>query len=388
MKIVLLSQDKTNKSVRLLASHLEDAVRESSGEVCLWEVKDFKWKDDRHITNGEEEISLEEIAFVMKRTWGPIREKALTICQDLEKKGVKIINGTGFIEWSHSKIRQYEMLSTTGKKHLLSNTFCVDKTSFEEITSRTPREDIAEAIMKKGEGSVRFPMVLKKDQGCCADGVYLISSLDVFKAFVSNNLTQLQDGFLLQAFVGSHEKNEISNYFRINAVDGKVQSIVQFQLRWQYSDKLQVSQLVDFKEAEDKVIHPTIFPSESLKEMMTACPYYQEVVGIDVMFDGNKMYLLEYNDGPAISVVVDLGVEALKLKALSESQVEAAISCRQFAKAIADFCVEKFVPTPLFYEGKEMTYQFKAEERKEKTNLREEQPSSKTPVYRRKTCSF
>lgn len=328
MKMLLLVQDKNNRSIQLLVQALE----KKNADVLIWEIKDTELSSDKAVlSNGKETLAIKDISLVVKRTWGPIREKGLALCQALETQGVNVLNGCHFIKWSHSKIQQYQTLDFLKKADLFPETVCIDAEYMQNKTS-------AKNLLEELHPDYTFPMVLKKDKGCRADGVYFIDCLDTFEHLLANDAESLSKGFLLQRFISSHTYPHISNYFRLNVVDGKVQSAVQFQLKWQKPEKGKAQQLGEFKEAKEIPVDVSMFPERRLQDILAACPYRQDAVGIDVMFDGEQLYLLEYNDGPAISLVVDLGEKHLNSDKVDK---KAAQACYDFAASIATLCVER-----------------------------------------------
>lgn len=77
--ILVLTQSNENESIRRLIESL--AVR-NQFEVLACEIDQVNLEGDQ-IACGSRLIPLKQINLVIKRTWGPIRTKALKLCQAL-----------------------------------------------------------------------------------------------------------------------------------------------------------------------------------------------------------------------------------------------------------------------------------------------------------------
>lgn len=346
--ILIFTQDVSNKSVELIEAALARAqlnfdLREHY-KILKWNVSNLYVENDflilkshSNLISIRSRIPISDIALVIKRTWSPIRERALHICQILEKRNITILNGCEFIKWSHSKIDQYETLKFN---NILPQTICFDR----QFISNKSDEIIIDATFKKIENNLFFPMIFKTNKGSRATGVYLIESEYSLKELIKNHLTELKnnkmsefkDGFLLQEFIATHPNPSISNYYRINIVDGKAQSVVQFQLRWEKVKDFSYKKLVDFKEAMDKPVDLNFFNKNAIEKILYLCPCKNGVIGVDIVCDAdNKIYLLEFNDGPIISAIVELAE-----KNNSDSH-EAVKKCLEFPGSLAKLCFDK-----------------------------------------------
>ena len=248
----------------------------------------------------------------------------------ISKKFIKII-----LKRLDSKILQYHTLPA-----LFPHTVCFDKQFLLQIKN-DPLDRAIEKIIDK-INILQFPMIFKTDEGCRGDGVYLVGSKqdlrNLLQKFMfelqSNSQSKFRNGFLLQEWVKTHANLDISNYFRINIINGKAQSSVQFQLKWEKSDVNNYKKLADFKNAEDKPIDLAVFDSLQLKRVVSACPCQDGVIGADVLYDNeNKMHLLEYNDGPAVSAIVDLAQR--NNPEINNSAIQ---QCFNFPDEIAKLC--------------------------------------------------
>jgi glutathione synthase/RimK-type ligase-like ATP-grasp enzyme len=355
MNFLLLVQEKNNKSTQLLQEAFQSMLLHDSDDhrLFVWEIQDIQFDgipfdDDTliqqkpgTISDGKTTMAIQDFDLVMKRTHGPIRKKGLAICKTLEESGVKIVNSCDMIEWTHSKIGQYQDLQLNGDDWIFPATITYNAESIESLLkhSKEASDTLVDALLETVAPKLSFPFVLKKDKGCKADGVYLIDSKESFEDLVSKDFDSLSKGFLLQEFLPSYDSSYISNYFRLNIVDGKIQSAVQFQLSWEPMDGSRALKLSDFTEADDRPVDLSIFPKESLQRILSACPYFPEVIGIDVMLCNGALYLLEYNDGPAVSIIVDLGKKFLSLSQDS-TQIKSAQACLDFARAISQSCIK------------------------------------------------
>lgn len=122
--IIILTQDIKNISVQQIAQALRKNI-DRNHHVLIWNVNTVRFsgdclvQDDRFFHTSS--VPLANIAFAIKRTWSAIRSKSLAICQGLETHGIPVFNGCGFIEWSHSKIKQFKT-----SPDLFPNTVCFD----------------------------------------------------------------------------------------------------------------------------------------------------------------------------------------------------------------------------------------------------------------------
>lgn len=337
--ILILSQIKQNESVQQITHSLE-LKNISDCEVRTWEIKkDTVVEFDEHyiVLSGTERLAYTDITFVIKRTWGPIRNKVLEIYRELERRNISVLNSSEFIAWSHSKVQQYQDLH---EKNLLPPTLVYPDATLKALQQNTKQLD---AILEQAEQQLSYPMVLKTDKGCRGDGVYLIENTQGAKALFQDLFLEFEEktqhgyefssGFILQKFIATHHDIDISNYYRINIVNNQAQSAVQFQLRWvKHLDRF-YKKLQEFKEAERKIIPLEFFASEKLNEIIIGPGYTLGVVGIDVIQTNDQLYLLEYNDGPNISETTFMGREALKTQASDVT----ALQCASFADAIADY---------------------------------------------------
>ncbi len=71
---------------------------------------------------------------------------------------ISVLNGCDFIAWSHSKVTQY---------HSLKNLNIIP----ESIVFNLDDQDVTSKLSALG-----FPLVVKTDQGCRTDGVYLVNN--------------------------------------------------------------------------------------------------------------------------------------------------------------------------------------------------------------------
>lgn len=346
--ILILTQDPNNQSVALLEKSLKQAQTnlKEKLEILNWDVSKTQMIGDdlcqlsyENFIGVRKIVKISDIALGIKRTWGPIRKQAISICQKLEEKNVPILNGSRFIEWSHSKIDQYETLKNTA---LFPKTRCFGKEIMADIYTENVQNKI-EQVISHVQGKLQFPLVLKTDKGCRADGVYLVRSIPVLKELlnelfmqiIKNKTHEIKDGFLLQEFIVTHPNEQISNYYRINIVNGEPQSAVQFQLKWSMVKGFSYEKLSDFEGHDDKPMDLSFFPKEDLESIVFRCPCKNGVVGADILYYNDEMYLLEFNDGPVISSIVELS----NTEKPTEKNLKAIEACRDFPMTIASLCL-------------------------------------------------
>lgn len=338
--ILILTQALKNESVDLLERSLLDMQNKTDRKytVLKWAIDKVTIKTDTITYDSDVTLPISEIALAIKRTWGPIRTKALLLCQQLEQQGVIILNGCQFIEWTHSKILQYQHLEN---EHLFPKSLCFNADSIETVTQDNYKKTVKK-IMNDAEEHLRFPMVLKTNKGCRADGIFLLKTNhaleelleELFISMMATPSLEFREGFLLQEFILTHPNPSISNYFRLNIVNGKPQSAVQFQLKWQPEGNHLYEKLVDFQGCEDKPINLTDLPISFITKVIQACPCKNGVVGVDLICYQNSRYLLEFNDGPAIALIIELA----KTAQLTSETYPGIQACNAFANEIATLC--------------------------------------------------
>lgn len=335
--ILILTQALKNKSVEMLA----DSLRESDKEVLIWEVHPQTIKlSERGIqyTPSDKSASIfidyDDLHLVIKRTWGPIRDFALSVCKSLEEKHVAILNGCKFIEWSHSKIQQYLAFENTG---IMPKSICLSADAIAK-NYLIPAGELIDILNQLILEQLNYPVILKTDRGCRGDGIYLIDSKNALNELIQTEKFSkiFEGGVILQQFIETNLDREISNYYRINLVNMHPVSAVKFNLIWEVDPSSGVKRLIDADEIQDFPVSVSLF--NNINKLIAACPYEHEVSGIDVVMDLNgNLLLLEFNDGPAISLITELGQRDLHH---SERSSEAA-QCANFGVMIAEACLEK-----------------------------------------------
>lgn len=344
--IVILTQEKDNVSVSMIAKELKSQLLTFADtqtfQVVIIVLDNVRVSADKleypasaYPTFHATQIPFTDIALVIKRTFGPAREKALAICKALESKQVPVLNGCDFIEWSHSKIRQYKDLEN---KKIIPKSVCFGN----EYVQTSKIKNVFAEIDKK----LTYPMVLKTSKGSRTDGVYLVESraaltqlLEIlFKVIEENPRSdkayEIRSGFILQQYIGTgHTDKSLSVYYRVNIVDRQAQSAVQFVLQWQTEQDKLYKRLKDF-DGQDKPVSLACFDKDQLAAIIDACPCDHGVVGADIILS-DKLYLLEYNDGPVVSAIVNLANQSYA-ELISE---DARQQCAAFPVAIAKTCI-------------------------------------------------
>lgn len=313
--ILILTQTNNNESIRLLRASLE---KQDQFNVLSYEISQITLVNEHLVINESNHIFtilLKDISLIIKRTWGPMRTQALELCQTLTDQHVTILNGCDFIRWSHSKVAQYESL-----KHL-------NLIPESMVINLDDEIDIGAQLDLLG-----FPLIIKKDQGCRADGVYLVANQSEFNQLISDLKKEGSErSVLIQKYIPNVSDPSVSSYYRINVVAKKAQSAVQFQLKWVAHDHKSYKTLGNLDSPDDKAVPLSFFDRVQLQAIINACPYTMDVVGLDVMISEGKLWLLEFNDGPNIDLTVNLG------KKLT-SDLDTSIQSQQFSDAIAQHC--------------------------------------------------
>lgn len=337
--IIILTQDVKNISVQQIENSLKKNI-DSNYQVLICDVNNVGFSGNGLLLNdsffnSSSPIPFASIAFAITRTWSAIRSKSLAVSQRLASHGVSIINGCEFIEWSHSKIKQFKTCSD-----LFPKTVCFDA-EFMKSTKDKKHDEIIQEVVATVDKNLQFPVVFKTDEGCRADGIFLVQTKSDLSLLMIKILStppeESKNGFLLQEFIITNNNPFISNYYRVNLVGGHVQSAVQFQMLWrQNADGFY--KLSDFPDANDMPIDINEFPAEKLNAIICGCRGEIDCVGIDVVKDASgKLLLLEYNDGPVVSQIVSLGEKFLTEPVCSE----AAAACIAFPDKIAKRCVSE-----------------------------------------------
>ena len=163
--ILILTQAIQNKSIDLLKSALQQQIDLLHNDITLlvWEIQSeaifFENYSIQYRPNQGEIISVDfsDLLLVIKRTWGPIRDLALSICHSLEENDVPILNGCQFISWSHSKIQQYLSME---KYHVIPHSIWIEPISSDN------NSDTFEKINRAITDNFSYPVVIKTDRGC------------------------------------------------------------------------------------------------------------------------------------------------------------------------------------------------------------------------------
>lgn len=178
--IVILTQDINNVSVQQIAAALRCNINTKKFQVLILDVNVISAN-----TLLQAPIhKFSDIAFAIKRTFSPIRNKALAICEKLEEEGVPVFNECAFIRWSHSKIAQYKT-----SPHLFPQTVCFDAEFMRSIQDKDEKEVAQKVIKTLGFSKLTFPLVFKTSEGCRGDGIFLVETENALKALMEKLLT-------------------------------------------------------------------------------------------------------------------------------------------------------------------------------------------------------
>ncbi len=342
--IVILTQQVDNASVQMIRAALSSTLHGTPYKLHVVAVKTAELTQQgikialAHSLWQSSLIPFAEIALVMKRTWGPVRSKALVLCRGLEKQGITVLNGCDYIELTHHKIAQYQH----EKLHaLFPRSVCFDA-AFVATAKGMTDYGCAHVLQQIAEQGLCFPLVFKTSQGCRTDGVYRVDTVEelhqllggLFLQLTRNPVhSELTHGLLLQQFIQTDASDiDLAEYYRINLVAGRAQSAMQFQLRWE-STTGGYKKLREFREAIDKPIELSFFSEHKLRALEEQCGCPEGVIGVDVLSQQDQFHVLEFNDGPAVSVIVDVAKK--NLHAASQTATQA---CLDFPNAIAAAC--------------------------------------------------
>lgn len=328
--IFVLTQDPNNLSVLLIQEALKNQLKEASLEdeievrnVSLEKIIICTENNTVKITTSsttEEIISLDDILLVMKRTWGPDRYRGLELCKIFESQDIPILNGCSFIQWSHSKIAQYKQLEN---KNIFPKSLCYDQGTVERmLKSEIDLNEILESV----ETNLSFPVVFKTSEGTRGSGIYLIESAEILKNRLLQFVIELQNfikeeniskvrewmsGFLIQSYIETHNEPNIAAYYRINVINNEAQSAVQFALQWEET-QWGYRKLTTKPSTLDHPINLEDLNFEPIRSIIQSSPYVLDVVGIDIVCSKEgELFLLEFNDGPNVSEIVQLGKKYL-----------------------------------------------------------------------------
>lgn len=272
-------------------------------------------------------LNPKDFDLVVKRTWGPARTAGLAYYKHFITQGVRPFNNPEVIKLSHSKIRMGAYLKEKG--------VAVPET----LRLRNP-DYLLDNMGRYAAHFGRY-FIIKGDVGTKAESVCFVDThkeefqqhiADFYKKYerTYNGDKGSKKGFVIQSYIQTHKDPNKSNYIRVNIVNGKIQSAVE------YTGEYEKGKLVDGSR-QDKPFFMTTKLSRTLQPIMRSSEFSKGVWGIDVVKDvtTGAYYVLEVNDGPMVSELYDL-----KKDNLNFTQGMAHTDCHKFPKAYANAIVQ------------------------------------------------
>ena len=348
MKIIILTETSKNESVQLIKRALEAqySVHDFQAIVVEKQLMD-KTQFDPTSGNlivpylgyfGPRLIHASEIALVVVRTWTDKRDPVIALSRALHDHGVPVLD-VDAVDWTLSKIAQYDSLQQHG--HLFPDSVCFDAEWMQSNQGNSPISTILEQIRELG-----FPLVIKTSRGSRGTGVYRVSDETGLSVFLSDYFSDRlnipkrtkEQGLIIQRYIPPYESSlslTQSVYFRVNVVEQKICSAVQFEIHWENMvDKPYEKINIDTHEDNDR---PILIDSELhawYESMLPYFPYPLNVVGLDIIKGANGQYfLLEVNCGPNISDIEKLGHRFPLL--------EGAENCQAFSHQMAQLFIKR-----------------------------------------------
>ena len=353
---IILTEDVKNKSVCIIATELSKKIEEftSNLQVLILNADDIQMSGE-HLVIGSRSttffektkstnIHVDEIAVVLVRTWTEKRYLAWEICQVLIEYQVAVVDAQ-LIPWTHSKIAQYQSLA---HEEIFPPSICLDENWMKSCCENPSDLEVLIQRAIIDVDNIGYPCVIKTSHGSRGTGVYRALNQEGLHAFLHDYLSNRiqtpeiikKTGLIIQHFIPPIDTSiSRSIYLRINVVDQKISSVVQFELGWepfmiqeqpQYYERL----IENIEQPQDRPIEISELLNRwflSIKEIM---PHKFGVVGLDVMIDQTGKYrLLEVNSGPMVSLIVELGQQY--------SHTVAGQQCLYFGKDIAEICLQQ-----------------------------------------------
>ncbi|MCH2038375.1 MAG: hypothetical protein MK137_07280 [Rickettsiales bacterium] len=260
---------------------------------------------------------------VLKRTWGPARTEGLRFYRHFNSHGAKVFNIPDSIALSHDKIAMGRYMERIG----IPVPKTIEVSNPEELLShyQIHKAALGRYVMVKGQVGTRGQGNRFVDTHA-TDAEQNIRKLQNYYNQTYNQGTGTKKGYALQKYIPTHKDLNKSNYIRVNMVDGRLQSAIEFTGEYDQS-----GQLVDGSR-QDKPYFITPALRSALRPYQNHPEFKTGVWGIDVLKDRNtkKYHVLEINDGPNVSQV-----HAVSGKNLGVLQTIARQGCKRFPKAYA-----------------------------------------------------
>jgi hypothetical protein len=351
MKIIILTETRKNESVQLIKQAL-DAQYSAQGFEAIVVEKQLMDKTQFDPESGNLIVPYvgvgyfppclipsSEIALVVVRTWTDKRDPVIALSRALRDHGLAVLD-VDAVDWSLSKIDQYQSLQPYC--HPFPDSICFSGDWLQNNQGDSPILAILEQVR-----SLDFPLVIKTSRGSRGTGVYRVLNETGLFAFLSDYFSdQLNipkrtkdQGLIIQRYIPPYEPSLMlmqSVYFRVNVVEQKICSVVQFEIHWESMASGQPYEKIniDTPEGNDRPILINAELQTWYESMLPFFPHPLNVVGLDVIkgADG-QYYLLEVNCSPNISCIEKLGH--------CFPALEGAESCRMFSNQIAQLLLKR-----------------------------------------------
>tara|TARA_R110000868_G_scaffold16392_1_gene73687 strand:- start:1073 stop:2206 length:1134 start_codon:yes stop_codon:yes gene_type:complete len=352
--IILLTEDASNLSVSLIDKAIAEQCQKSNiplnSLVIEKKVGDGLTLDCDALIKTSQGlfptllITLNDIAFVMVRTWTNKREPVIALAEDLKERGISV-SDSELMPWTLSKVAQYYSLQDN---NVFPESVCLDESWMASYEMRD--KEVVVQQVKKDVEKLGYPLVIKASRGSRGTGVYRAKDEESFTQFLSyylwgSNMTQTKTrryGLIFQKFIHPFDTSislERSIYLRLNIVNQRISSVVQFELEWQPVVLDAESNCYEKIQGEilgsgDEPIALTSPLIEWYEDLLPLLPFPLGVVGLDLMKDEHGNYfLLEVNCSPNVSLIEKLGKMS--------PEIEAGKRCLEFSSQIANFCIQQ-----------------------------------------------
>lgn len=326
LSIQMLMQALEEKGCKVTLIPFNEGHKLNYGFITIPFYREERSKDGYAVFYKTEQniaINVRNFDVVIKRTWGYTRLQGLEYYRYFINYGVTGLNDPESIDLSHSKIQMHRFFKEI--KLPIPETYVLDHSS---LTSTDI--DILLSKCQKAFGSL---FIVKGEAGTRGDSVRLIDMEQqgrenfwtFFKQYHHKNPDK---GIILQEYIQTSTDKYHSHYWRLNLVNGSIQSAVCFKGKFDNTGKL-----TDVDE-EDTPLPVTVEMEKAISPLIKH-PYYSKGIwGVDMLHNIHQpeslgYSVLEINDGPNISLMTQIGKTAIY-------QDQAAAACGMFVKAYAE----------------------------------------------------
>ncbi|STX88237.1 ATP-grasp domain-containing protein [Legionella feeleii] len=351
--IVILTEDASNLSVNLIQKKIATqclekqiplnvlVLEKKEGDDLIVDISNNALVKRRTGFFQEIVISLQNIAWLMVRTWTDKREPVIELSKILEQSGVPVFDSK-LHEWTLSKIEQYRHLSS----RFFPISLCLDGQWISECSLEHKNRMISDVLIRAGV--IGYPLVIKNSRGSRGTGVYRVHDENALNQFLCDYLSDVINtpskikgsGLILQRHIlPPNCPPNRSKYLRVNVVNQEISSVVQFELGWKpvvIQETLRLYEKIDdsIPDADDMPVELDDSLQRWYGELASKLPFVLGIVGLDVIQDEEgKLYFLEANCGPNVSLIESLGKKY--------SDTDAGKKCSSFSAHIAEFSIQQ-----------------------------------------------